>query len=138
MATAATIDSTQIHSLLAEKGYEVTDVGPNVLSVKQLDSGITVQAVLEGDILYCSITCLTVPTEKITREVQQRMLAGDNGISTSHFQLYDVGNGQTAIALSNFCKVQDLGPEDEDDILSNVHFLFADVLAARDLLHDLE
>ena len=59
------------------------------------------------------------------------MLASDNGISTSHFQLYEVSDGQTAVALTNFCKLQELGPDDEDDILSCVHFLFADVLTAQ-------
>jgi hypothetical protein len=62
------------------------------------------------------------------------MLASDNGISTSHFQIYEIENGNVAITLNNFCKLQDLGPEDEDDILSCAHFLFVDVLRARDLL----
>ena len=47
-----------------------------------------------------------------------KMLAADNGISTSHFQLYDTGNGSVSVTLNNFCKLQDLGSEDEDDILS--------------------
>ena len=46
------------------------------------------------------------------------MLAADNGISTSSFQLYDAGGGNVTITLNNFCKLQDLGPDDEDDILS--------------------
>jgi hypothetical protein len=65
-----------------------------------------------------------------------RMLAADNGISTSHFQLYDAGNGQTAVTLANFCKLQDMGADDEDDILSCVHFLLVDVIAARGLLSE--
>ena len=68
----------------------------------------------------------------------RKMLAADNGISTSHFQLYDMGSGNTAIALTNFCKLQELGPDDEDDVLSCVHFLFADLMTARDLLRSLE
>ena len=66
------------------------------------------------------------------------MLAADNGISTSHFQLYDAGDGKVAITLNNFCKLQDMGPEDEDDILSCVHFLLVDVMSARRLLSGLE
>jgi hypothetical protein len=136
--TATTTESAQIHILLAEHGYEVTDAAPNVLTIKQLDSGITIQAVMEGEIVYFSLTCLTVPEPKLTQPVLRRMLASDNGISTSYFQLYDVGEGQTSIALCNFCKLALMGDEDADDILSCVHFLFADVLTARDLLRSLE
>ncbi len=138
MPETATIDSSQIHVLLAEHGYDVSDVSPNLLAIRQMDSGVTVQAVIETDIVFFSLTCLTVFEEKLTHDVLRRMLAADNGISTSHFQLYDLGGGQTAVALTNFCKLQELGPDDEDDILSCVHFLFADVMAARDLLSTLE
>jgi hypothetical protein len=62
------------------------------------------------------------------------MLAADNGISTSHFQLYDVGSGNVSVTLNNFCKLQDLGPDDEDDILSCVSFLLADVVHAKQLI----
>ncbi len=64
----------------------------------------------------------------------QKMLDGSNGISTSYFQLYDAGDGQIAITLNNFCKLQDLGPEDEDDILSCVSFLMADVVLAKSVI----
>ncbi len=67
-----------------------------------------------------------------------RMLAADNGISTSHFSLYDAGPGKVAITLSNFCKLQDLGADDEDDILSCVHFLLVDVMTARRVLAGLK
>src|SRR5204863_8596292 len=96
------------------------------------------QAVLEGDILYFSLTCTVVPKAKVTADAMQRMLASDNGISTSYFQLYDVGQGKTAVTLSNFCKLQDLGTDDADDILSCVHFLLVDVMSARRLVGDLE
>jgi hypothetical protein len=68
----------------------------------------------------------------------RRMLAGDNGISTSHFSLYDTGAGQVAVTLNNFCKLQDLGADDEDDILSCVHFLLVDVMTARRVLAELK
>ena len=60
-----------------------------------------------------------------------KMLAADNGISTSYFQLYDAGDGKVAVTLNNFCKLQDMGADDEDDILSCVHFLLVDVMSAR-------
>ena len=46
-------------------------------------------------------------------------------------------NGNVTISLNNFCKLQDMGPEDEDDILSCVHFLLVDVMTARHLLGSL-
>ena len=73
----------------------------------------------------------------ITPEIMGRMLAADNGISTSYFQLYDAGGGNVAVTLNNFSKLLDMGPEDEDDILSGVHFLLVDVLSARRLLGSL-
>ena len=46
----------------------------------------------------------------------------------------ETGAGKTAVTLNNFCKLQEMGPDDEDDILSCVSFLLADVVHARDLI----
>jgi len=124
----------QIHALLAERGYEVTETAPDSLKIRELSSGVTVQAVLQGEILFLTLPCTVVPQPAITAEIMAKMLEADNGISTSHFQLYDAGNGNVAITLNNFCKLQEMGPDDEDDILSCVHFLFVDVMSARHLL----
>jgi hypothetical protein len=123
-----------IHELLARKRYSVSETDGSVLKIQDLESGITVRAVLEGEILFLSIVCMVVPRSKITPELMHKMLAADNGISTSHFQLYQVEDGQIAVTLNNFCKLQELGPDDEDDILSCVGFLLADVLHAKDLI----
>ena len=123
----------QIHALLAERGYEVSETAPDTLKIREVDSGVAVQAVLEGDICYFSLTCTVVPNSAITADVMRQMLDASNGISTSHFQLYDVG-GKVAVTLNNFCKLLDFGPEDDDDILSSVHFLLVDVMAARHVL----
>ncbi len=128
----------QIHALLAERGYEVTDPAANTLRIKELDSGVSIQAVLESDILYFSLACTVVPKSKITASTMQKMLDSDNGISTSYFQLYDTGGGNVAVTLNNFCKLQDLGADDMDDILSCVHFLLVDVISAKRLVGDLE
>jgi len=135
MATA-TMNTTldQIHALLAAKGYSVSEAGNGVLRVKEVSSGVTLQAVLAGDILYVSLVCMTVKESSLTPSILRKMLASDNGISTSHFQLYNTGGGNVAVTLSNFCKLQELGPDDEDDILSCVSFLLADVVHAKDLL----
>ena len=127
----------QINALLAERGYEVSETAPDTLKIREVDSGVTVQAVLEGEIVFFSLVCTVVPAKAITAEIMRRMLAADNGIHTSGFQLYEAGSGKVAVTLNNFCKLQDMGPEDEDDILSCVHFLLVDVIAARSLVGQL-
>ena len=126
-----------IHALLADRGYEVSEPAPDTITIRELDSGVSLQAVLEGDILFFTLSCITVPRTAVTPEIMATMLAADNGISTSAFQLYDAGSGKVTISLNNFCKLLDLGPEDEDDILSCVHFLLVDVMTARHLLSGL-
>ena len=126
-----------IHALLAERGYETNEPAPDTITIRELDSGVSIQAVLEGEIMFFTLPCITVPRSAVTPEIMATMLASDNGVSTSSFQLYDAGSGDVTITLNNFCKLQDLGPEDEDDILSCVHFLLVDVMTARRLLSGL-
>lgn len=123
----------QVAELLAHNGYEVSETGPGVLRVRDLESGVTFRAALEGNVLFMSVTLMTVPSSDITPDMMRKMLSGNNGISTSAFQLYDAGGGKTAITLNNFCTLQNMGPEDEDDILSLAGYLMADVVEARDL-----
>jgi hypothetical protein len=135
--TATTPHLSQIHALLAERGYDVSETAPDTLRIRETGSGLAVQAVLAGDILFLSLVCTVVPRPAVTPAIMAQMLAADNGISTSHFQLYEAGQDRVAVSLNNFCKLLDLGPEDEDDILSCVHFLLADVMSARRLLASL-
>lgn len=128
----------QIHALLAERGYEVSEPAPDTLTVRDTGSGVSLQAVLQGEMLFLSLVCTVVPESAITPDIMGRMLAANNGISTAAFKLYEAGPGKVAIVLNNFCKLQDMGPDDEDDILSCVHFLLVDVVAARHLLGDLK
>jgi hypothetical protein len=134
MTPTASSKLGQIHELLAAHRYSVTESGDGVLSITEVDSGLTLQAVLQGEILFLSLNCATVPASQITAETMRKMLAADNGISTSHFQLYTGSDGSVTITLNNFCKLQDLGADDEDDILSCVGFLMADAVHARDLI----
>jgi len=134
MTSSASVSLEQIHALLARKQYSVNELENGVLSIQEPESGITVRAVLEGDILFLSLVCLVVPATALKTEVLRKMLAADNGLSTSYFQLYETGDGNVAVTLNNFCKLQDLGPDDEDDILSCVSFLLADVLYAKELI----
>ena len=137
MTATSSPQLTQIHALLAERGYDVSEPAPDTLKIRETGSGVVVQAVLAGDILFLSLTCTVVPRASVTPAMMAQMLAADNGISTSNFQLYEAGGGNVAVNLNNFCKLQDLGPEDEDDILSCVHFLLVDVMSARRLLGSL-
>jgi hypothetical protein len=134
MSQTAVSTLGQIHELLAGRRYSVTEDGDGILRIMEVDSGLTLQAVLQGEILFLSLTCATVPADRITPEIMRKMLASDNGISTSHFQLTNAADGSVVITLNNFCKLQDMGADDEDDILSCVSFLLADVLHARDLI----
>ena len=127
----------QIHALLAERGYDVSEPAPDTLNIRETSSGVAVHAVLAGDILFLSLVCTVVPRASVTPDLMAKMLAADNGISTSNFQLYEAGGGKVAVSLNNFCKLQDLGADDEDDILSCVHFLLVDVMSARRLLGSL-
>lgn len=125
---------SQVEQVLAENGYEVSEVNGDVLRVRDVETGISFRAALEGNVLYMSVVLQTVPDNQITSALMRRMLATDNGISTSSFKLYDGGEGRTSIALSNFCTLQNMGPEDKDDVLSLASYLMADLLEARDLI----
>src|SRR5579871_2122603 len=116
----------QIAALLAKQGYDVSQSGPGILDVREVRSGISIQTVLEGDIMFFTLPCMTIAAEKLTPDIMKKMLAGENGISTSSFQLYDAPDGKVTVALNNFCKLLGGGAEDEDDILSCVHFLLVD------------
>ncbi|MBV8903213.1 MAG: hypothetical protein JOZ22_06205 [Acidobacteriia bacterium] len=138
MTVTSAPDLGQIHALLAEKGYEVSEPAADTLTIREVESGVTLRGVLQGDIVYFSLICTVVPASAITPDIMRRMLDAANGISTSYFQLYNAGAGKLAVTLNNFCKLLDMGPEDEDDILACVHFLLVDVLGARRLLGSLQ
>jgi hypothetical protein len=123
----------QIQELLAEKGYEVSEQGNGLLRARDLETSITLQAALEGNVLYMSVTLTTVPTSGVTPDLMRRMLSASNGISTSSFRLVE-NDGKIAITLNNFCTLQNMGPEDQDDVLSLAGYLMADLLEARELL----
>lgn len=133
MKTSETPTAAQVQELLAHKGYEIAELESGLLRARDLETGVTIQAVLEGNVLYMSVTLTTVPPAAITPELMRRMLAADNGISTSAFKLIEA-DGKIVITLNNFCTLQNMGPEDQDDVLSLVGYLMADVLEARELL----
>lgn len=134
MAPTETISISQVAELLAHNGYDFAEHTPGVLRVREVHSGVSFQAALEGNVLYLTVHLMTLPSSGVTADLMRKMLSGHNGISTSAFRLYDADGGKTLITLNNFCKLQDMGPEDHDDILSLAGYLMADVIAARDLL----
>lgn len=134
MTFTETVSISQVAELLAHNGYDVAETAPGVLRVRDLHSGLSFQAALEGNILFMTVNLMSMPTEDITQEIMHKMLSGHNGISTSAFRLYDGSDDKTVVTLNNFCKLQDMGPEDHDDILSLAGYLLVDVVAARDLL----
>ena len=134
MTPNQTVSITQIAELMAHHGYDFAQTSPGVLRVRDLHSGVSFQAALEANVLYLTVHLMTLPTRDLTTDLMRKMLSGHNGISTSAFRLYDASEGKTLVTLSSFCTLQDMGPEDQDDILSLAGYLMADVVEARDLL----
>jgi hypothetical protein len=119
--------------LLAEKGYDMAELDRGLLRARDLETGVTFQVALEGNVLYMSVTLTSVPTTAVTPELMRKLLTAENGISTSAFKLIET-DGKVAITLNNFCTLQNMGPEDQDDVLSLAGYLMADLLEARELL----
>jgi hypothetical protein len=134
MTPTETISISQIAELVAHNGYDFTEQAPGVLRIRELHSGVSFQAALEGNILYLTVHLMTLPAVEVTIGLMRKMLSGNNGISTSAFRLYEADDGKMLITLNNFCTLQDMGPEDRDDILSLAGYLIADVIEARELL----
>lgn len=134
MTPSDNISISQVAELLAHHGYDVAELAQGLLRVRDVHSGVSFQAALEGDVLFMTVNLMTIFTSGLNSGLLRRMLAGDNGITTSSFRLIDSADGKTIVTLNNFCKLQDMGSEDQDDILSLASYLMVDVIAARDLL----
>lgn len=124
----------EVAAILAESGYQVASAGERLLRIVEPESGVVVLAALEDNVLFFTISCVSMKRERLSGELLSRMIATGNGIATSSFRLVERGDGRVAVTLNNFCKLQDLGPEDRDDLLSCVEFLLVDVMFARTLL----
>ena len=64
------------------------------------------------------------------------MLWSENGLTTSHLELMRSGDNARVI-LMNYCKLQELGDDDRDDIETAIEFIELDVIKARKILADL-
>jgi len=132
---AQEVSMNEVTSLLVEAGYEISPGGDEeCIYVKDPESGLLFTCVLENNILFNTVACIELDESVVDQEFMKLLLTSDNGISTSAFQLYKADAGRVIVTLNNFCKLQGLGAEDRDDILSCLDFLNVDVLAARDLL----
>ncbi len=127
----------EVQALVSQVGYEVSQEGDSLLKVRDVDSGIVVRAALQENILFCTVSCTVLSEDQLSTDLMRAMLDAGNGISTSNFQVYSLPDGKVSITLNNFCKLQSLGDDDRDDILSCLDFLVVDVCAARDLFNGL-
>lgn len=66
MANTTSSPLAQIHDLLARKHYAVSELDASVLKIQDLESGISLRAVLEGEILFLSLPCMVVARSKVT------------------------------------------------------------------------
>lgn len=124
----------EVRSLLVEAGYEIVKSDEGALQIRDLESGIVMTSVLEDNVLFNTVSCKVIAKGEVSSEMMETMLMSDNGISTSAFKLYPVDGGKIAVTLNNFCKLQAMGDDDKDDILSCLNFLLVDTVVARGLL----
>ncbi len=61
MTTQTSLSLEQIHALLAKRQYAVQELSDSMLSIQEVESGISLRAVLEGEILFLSLVCMVVP-----------------------------------------------------------------------------
>lgn len=127
----------EVQAFISDEGLEVDVESEDVLRIRDHESGLVLRAVLADNILYFAVSCLVVKEDAISPALMRQMLGADNGISTSYFQLYPHDGGTVAITLNNFCKLQQMGHDDRDDIVSCLQFLMLDVVTASELLGEL-
>lgn len=130
------VDIQDVKNLIKVVGYEIVRDDDGVFVVQD-ESCIPIYCCVQENVLSASVPCHRVSKDKLTRDVLLSMLAADNGISTSNFRLAESSDNQVQITLTNFCKLQELGDDDADDIWSALNFLEIDVVKARDLLKDI-
>ncbi len=84
-----------INELLAARGYEVAPSAPDGITIKELDSGVSIQAVLEGDILFLTLPCITVPRSAVTPEIMATLVKrmGHLNIHAYYVYVHDLVTG---------------------------------------------
>lgn len=137
MSVAIDAASRIIEIISSTEELEVTfNDDTNQFVIIDIDSSIAIQAQLQDDVIFFQLPCCTIRNEDLTSELCSNMLAANNGISTSSFQLAPGHvDGTTMVLLSNFAKLQALEDDDADDILSCISFLMADAITAHSMIN---
>ncbi len=125
----------EIKQFLTLESYEIREDQEETFIVAG-DDDVEKICCLKDGVFFGSVACVSmnaIPQGK-QAEVKDLLLAADNGISTSYFSLTRDSSGDEMITLSSLCTLQDMGPEDQDDIRSVLQYLSDDVKAAHKLL----
>ncbi len=133
-ATNSEIRPEAVSNIIKALGYEVLDSPDDGVFSIRGSSGIRIVCAVEESILNCTVPLVRVDEAKITREVALSMLASDNKLATSHIELVKQDGGKVRVVLMNYCKLQELGDDDVDDIETALEFIELDTLRAKNLL----
>lgn len=134
MATTE-VSAEGVKNIIKGLGYEILKDADDVFTIAG-SSGVRIICAVEEDILNVTVPLISVPISKITHEIAMNMLWSENGLSTSHLELVRSGDNARVI-LMNYCKLQELGDDDLDDIETAIEFIELDVIKARQILSDL-
>jgi len=129
---ALEVTPQDVKNIIKELGYEIVKDGDGLFTI-QGSSGMRMLCAVEESILNVTLPLVTVTKDKITPDVMWDMLRSDNGLATSHVEIIDRGGGKHNVALMNYCKLQELGDDDRDDIETAIEFIELDALKARKL-----
>lgn len=135
------IEISEIENLLAQEGALVELQG-NTITSTDPDTNVKMTHILiqdedgVGAVLYNTILLKQLKKEEVSSELCLKLLSIDNGINTSNFRLIPNKQGYSLV-LQNFTKLQNMGEEDVDDILSALSYLVTDVAASRKLFGEI-
>ncbi|MEZ6183585.1 MAG: hypothetical protein R3F62_01075 [Planctomycetota bacterium] len=131
------VSAQGVKNIIKQLGYEILGDHGDVFTIAG-SSGVKILCAVEESILNVTLPLVTVPQSAITHKVALDMLRSDNGISTSHIELIERPGDKYNVALMNYCKLQELGADDTDDIETAIEFIELDAVKARGLLAGLE
>ena len=127
------VSAEGVKNIIKQLGYEILSDREDVFTIKG-SSGVKILGAVEESILNVTLPLITVAKSAVTHAVAIDMLRSDNGISTSHVELFERPGDKYNIALMNYCKLQELGDDDMDDIETAIEFIELDAVKARGLL----
>ena len=127
------VSAEGVKNIIKQLGYEILSDREDVFTIKG-SSGVKILCAVEESILNVTLPLITVAKSAVTHAVAIDMLRSDNGISTSHVELFERPGDKYNIALMNYCKLQELGDDDMDDIETAIEFIELDAVKARGLL----